>query len=133
MLRSTTIYIFTVLLLLEVFHKAIQIVYFVTFRQEIISKHCVNKEKISMKCNGKCHLAKMLKETETNNANIPSIPSGKLKKLLDQETYYYPTNTSEISFKNKYKHNLNTFAYYKNYQFTWHNYTFHPPDPLTYS
>ena len=38
---------------------------FATKVDEITLKYCVNKEKTELKCNGKCHLRKTLKKTES--------------------------------------------------------------------
>jgi hypothetical protein len=44
---------------------------------------CENKDKPEMKCNGKCHLNKKLKEQETKEQNLP--PQIKLK---EQNLYF---------------------------------------------
>ena len=45
-------------------HQAYICVDFFVNQDEIAEEHCENKDKPILKCNGKCHLAKMLKESE---------------------------------------------------------------------
>lgn len=39
-------------------------------------KHCVNKDKPKMRCNGKCHLKKRIAASENNNPKEPRMPQG---------------------------------------------------------
>ncbi len=71
------------------FSKAIVLFNFKINQSEIAQKYCENKAKPKMKCGGKCHLMKKLKEEENKEKN--PISSDSKEKT---ETQYF----SEISF-----------------------------------
>ena len=52
------------------FKSFITIDYFIN-QSEIIELFCINKEKPQMQCEGKCHLAKELVATDTDNNDSP--------------------------------------------------------------
>ena len=47
--------------------------YFQLNIDSIIEKYCVNKDVPQLSCNGKCHLAKQLQTTRTNDDGSPAI------------------------------------------------------------
>lgn len=58
---------------------------FISFKvnQEYIAKVlCINKDKPKMGCNGKCHLAKELNETENKGDNSPITVTDKIEITL---------------------------------------------------
>lgn len=58
--------------------------------QTFTEKYCENKDKPELKCNGKCHLAKVANDNSKN-----TIP---LTNLLEKEVYYYSTFEDEYLF-----------------------------------
>ncbi|WP_420570756.1 hypothetical protein [Kordia sp.] len=85
---------------------------------------CINKDKPELECNGKCYLAKQLKETsEEKEKNLPPIameeyPIGiiDLTVFLSEKPY--------IEFLHCNSHYLN------NYKFSYLSRVFHPPSLL---
>lgn len=94
-------------------------VWFYNNQVELAAKYCVNKKKPMLHCNGKCYLAKQLKQLEQeekNNQPVPKMPL-KLQELMwtsdfkrpdfmlslpkpssgESIDFFYP-NTSLISF-----------------------------------
>jgi hypothetical protein len=94
--------------------------------QEYIAKYlCVNKEKKELKCKGKCHLMKNLKETEQpDNAPIPQ----KLKEISLQPFIFSELPSLNIDLVSLlpiqseiiYQEHIKISAYYKS--------IFTPPD-----
>jgi hypothetical protein len=44
----------------QLLHKTAYALYFISNQSEIAEKHCVNKNRSEMKCDGRCHLRKYL-------------------------------------------------------------------------
>lgn len=94
-------------------------IWFYNNQVELAAKYCVNKKKPMLHCNGKCYLAKKLKQLEQeekNNQPVPKMPL-KLQELVwisdfkkthftetfhvfspeEPRNFFYP-NTELISF-----------------------------------
>ena len=54
-----------------------------------IEKYCVNKDKPSLECNGKCHLSKITKEDSKNNNPV--------NYLLDKEIIFDQVSSKDLS------------------------------------
>ncbi len=82
---------------------------------------CINKDKPELECNGKCYLAKQLKEASAEKEkNVPAIamedyPIGIMTLILFEAPHTSETITSE------------NFQYNNNYKFSYLNLVFHPP------
>lgn len=82
---------------------------------------CINKDKPELKCNGKCYLAKQLKEaSEEKEKNLPAItmkdyPIGIIAFIVFETSQTTTTITT------------NNFQYNNRYAFTYLNSVFHPP------
>ena len=63
----------------------------------IIENYCINKEKPEMKCNGKCHMKKMLSKTKESEQE--SFPAGTIN--FKSVSYILPQINKEVLFKNK--------------------------------
>jgi hypothetical protein len=50
-------------------------------QSEIIELFCINKDKPTLECNGKCHLAIQLTKVDTNENNFPFSPNGLIYNL----------------------------------------------------
>lgn len=57
---------------------------------EFTEKYCENKAKPVMKCNGKCKLAKLAKETDNNNSDKNTVS--------EKETVLYCKSIENIEF-----------------------------------
>ena len=60
-----------------------QLGYFVVNQEEIVELFCVNKDKPTLKCNGKCHLSEQLLDTKRTTRQPESVvPAPTLVFLL---------------------------------------------------
>ncbi|MDP3353050.1 MAG: hypothetical protein Q8S44_04845 [Flavobacteriaceae bacterium] len=111
--------ILTFVILFNSFHLAITYSYYYIDPVGFIEKLCENKDKPTLKCNGKCHLKKVAQDT--NNEQKPiSI------KIFKEITLYVVKPVEYLfkeSFSNRIKLNnyRNLYAYLSNYNF------YHPP------
>ena len=87
----------------------------------ITEKLCVNKAKPKMHCNGKCYLAKQLKEKEQQNKQAPDGKKGSLEINIYM-AFALPVSTF---FVQKLKTEYNTVEDLKVFSFP--HYVFHPP------
>ncbi len=87
---------------------------------EFTQKYCENKAKPIMKCNGKCKLAKLAKETEKNNSDK--------NNSIENETVLYFQSIEKFQFivflssKNRIK----TKCHLHNFNLP--EFNFHPPN-----
>ncbi|TXE09964.1 hypothetical protein FUA26_10805 [Seonamhaeicola algicola] len=90
----------------------------------ITNVFCVNKEKVEMACNGKCHLAKQLQATEN-----PSEDGKTTLHILDVVTVVFLQKTQCFTISNPSefinKNILN--SYNKLYTFNFQSFQFKPP------
>ena len=73
-------------------------------KNHIANNFCINKNKPALQCNGKCYLARQLKEQEKQERQAP----GSKKEKLDTQPFFLP-NTSAVTcctllLTNKYYH-----------------------------
>lgn len=87
---------------------------------EFTEKYCENKAKPVMKCNGKCKLAKLAKETENNKSDKNTV--------IEKETVLYFQSIEKIEFLVflPQKNGIKTSCSLHNYNSTSSN--FHPPN-----
>lgn len=87
---------------------------------EFTEKYCENKAKPVMKCNGKCKLAKLAKETENNKSDKNT--------LNEKETVLYCQSIEKIEFIVflPQKNGIKTKCSLHNYNST--RFNFHPPN-----
>ena len=65
-------YSFTVLLLLQAFGRELLVLNFVVNQAAITARHCVNKARPRLHCNGKCYLAQQLRRAENGPSKAPA-------------------------------------------------------------
>ena len=63
-------------------------------KEYITRTFCENKDKPKMHCNGKCHMAKMLKQEEKNN----NLPAGNLLEKWEVQWYSESNSQPEITY-----------------------------------
>lgn len=89
---------------------------------EYISKVlCINKNKPTLHCNGKCYLAKELAKSSQEDS---SKAKNQTQKIID---VYIPTEISEIQFSEKEFFTEISFVYKKDYAYLFLTHIFHPP------
>jgi hypothetical protein len=69
-------------ILLQCGIKSIYVAYYNINQDYIASVLCINKAKPASACNGKCYLAKKMKEQEQQEQTIPSVLKGLEKVVL---------------------------------------------------
>lgn len=74
--------ILLLLLSVQTFYQAGLVGWFYANQDSIARAHCVNKNRPQMHCDGKCYLAKKLKQAEQQEANSPSGNNGNEKSDL---------------------------------------------------
>jgi hypothetical protein len=102
---------------------------FQTHKEEIIKKHCVNKEKPEMHCDGNCHLKKKLVQSPVQVFNMENQSEESPNfKVVSFDTF------NEVFYaKVKFTHNIDNkcCAYYsKPYSFFNVEKDIHPPEEV---
>jgi hypothetical protein len=96
------------------------VVYFSLNNSEFTEKYCENKEKPILKCNGKCKLAKLAKETEKSASN----KSVSIER--DTVLFFQPIENIEFIVHNLLKKEVKTK--FDSYHYIAPFYSFHPPN-----
>jgi len=82
---------------------------------------CINKDKPELECNGKCYLAKQLKEASAEKEkNLPAIAMEEYPIGIMSITTFEISETTETTLQAN-------FQYNNNYTFSYLNSVFHPP------
>lgn len=94
---------------------------YVIYEDYIAEFLCINKDKVELKCNGKCYLMQRLSEqNEEKKQNLPKI-------ALEE----YPIGFVDLMFYNSKKldvvRNQNHFDYSNDYNLLHCAFNFHPP------
>lgn len=92
-------------------HISFMYAYYYLDRVDFIEKLCVNKDKPEMKCNGKCHLKKVVKEETGDDGKVPFKRSDFKEIILfvvGQTTYSFLRFALEKQEQNTYR---NLYAY----------------------
>lgn len=97
---------------------------YAAFYDFIKSELCENKEKVEMKCNGKCYLTKQLaKVAESEKGNEKNQPF-----IVELSIVFYQDTNLNYAFLLLEEPNLKIeHSYKKNYKFQYTNSIFHPP------
>lgn len=91
----------------------------------IIENYCVNKKKVELKCNGKCHLAKQLQQE--NNTDENTNNGLKLFSEMFQVVFYQSYNSYHVFSLKTVKSNKTYNFYNKLYNYTFYNSLLRPP------
>ena len=114
-------YIFIFIFIANALAIGIMSVWYTTDKEYFTNNFCVNKEKISLQCNGRCHLKKQISgNTETNKKKEISIPVLEFEFIVTNKQI---SNTRPYSIIVKNKTNNYFSAYKAPYLETKH----HPP------
>lgn len=118
----------TILAILFIVHSFKPIVPYVeyAFNYDYISTVlCVNREKPKLNCDGKCYLAKMLAESETNNPE-KGIPVAQLDLLFIPLYFQEALDMAFTNFQGN--HKKKGFAFLKNgYSYSFSQHLLKPP------
>src|SRR5688572_18911022 len=88
------------LMLVQSFNQTVLVVNYALNRQEITEEFCVNKSKPTIKCNGKCHLAKELKKADQAEKKLPTPLKEKFEVLqfyVALPTFFFLKPTVSVS------------------------------------
>ena len=67
------------LVLLQTLGREVLVLDYTLNKARITELYCVNKAKPQLHCNGKCHLAKQLRKTDSDEKKAPAGPVAKVK------------------------------------------------------
>jgi hypothetical protein len=95
--KFSTIILLTIIILQTFGSFVIQVDYFLN-KSYIAKVFCINREKPKMHCNGKCYLAKQLKEQEQQEQQAPNLK----REKFEVQPCYLPTSFAftAIAFTN---------------------------------
>ncbi|MBT2558524.1 hypothetical protein J7E24_12065 [Hymenobacter sp. ISL-91] len=65
-------YLLCSLLLLQTLEQELLVVNYELNQARIMARYCVNRARPELKCNGKCHLAKQLRQAEDDSSKVPA-------------------------------------------------------------
>jgi hypothetical protein len=96
------------------------VLYYSLNNSDFTEKFCVNKDKPVLKCNGKCKLAKLAKETEKNNSDK--------NNSIENETVLYFQSIEKFQFIVflSSKNSIKTKCHLHNFNLS--EFNFHPPN-----
>lgn len=102
-------------------------IWFYNNQIELAAKYCVNKNRPTLHCDGKCYLAKQLKkleQEEQKNQPVPKLPLKLKENVWNMDSQVFTSfeqsetfNTEEISYFFYLTRELSSFS----------GFTFHPP------
>jgi len=81
LVKSLLAYVLVVLVLLQTFSREVLVVDYALNQATITARFCVNKSRPMLHCNGKCHLAKQLKQQQEQETKAPNALKEKLEML----------------------------------------------------
>ncbi|MDO6598162.1 hypothetical protein Q4512_14660 [Oceanihabitans sp. 2_MG-2023] len=101
-----------------------QVLYYQLNIDYIVETYCVNKEKPTLQCNGKCHLAKQLQPTSNTSNSDDAISS-----LVEAFTFVYYNDYPSLIFNTVFllESREKSFFYTKNYTYKFEYSHFRPP------
>jgi len=96
-------------------------------QKRITEEKCINKDRPSLKCNGKCFLAKQLKRIENLESN--KLPSKKSNPYTIKFEVQYSTRFSSIDYQYSINDvsNIHCFSYDEPISMVFLKSVFHPP------
>lgn len=86
--KSLLAYVLVALVLLQTFSREVLVVDYALNQATITARFCVNKARPMLQCNGKCHLAKQLKQADEREAKAPNALTEKLEMLPVADSLY---------------------------------------------
>jgi len=92
-------------------------------KERIAKVLCVNKDKVEMQCNGKCHLKKQLRKANNESSEQP-LPTPTSSKTLELTTLLFERT---LQCLNPIQISKTIVFYIENYQTIYINSIFHPP------
>lgn len=66
------------------------------YQKEITEKYCINKNRPEMQCNGKCYLAKQMRQIETEYEQSKQPFPPKNLRPVDFILFFQPVTSSEL-------------------------------------
>ncbi|WP_131474399.1 hypothetical protein [Neotamlana nanhaiensis] len=90
----------------------------------IIENYCVNKDKVEMACNGKCHLAKQLQKNDTKDEKNNGV---KLFSELFSVVFYQNQSSFNLLSVVLFKAKKNQSFYVRNYGYAYNSSLLKPP------
>ncbi|MEZ5024018.1 MAG: hypothetical protein R2728_12315 [Chitinophagales bacterium] len=89
-MKYLLVIVFSFFVMIMNMQNGLHLVIYEVAKPVIIKKYCENKDKPELKCNGKCHMKKVLaEETKTDSKNPVNIPPPQIK--FNILTYFVST------------------------------------------
>ncbi len=98
--------------------------YYMVFTKNFIERYCQNKDRPELNCDGKCYLAKMLKQE--NNDDTPPV---NVEMLRSELLFFFSPNTS-WDVENPIAKSNNPWKYLNLYKFSLIEKIIHPPQAI---
>ncbi len=123
MLKKTLVILLIAIIGLQSARQAALTMWYELDKVNITEKFCVNKEDLSLQCNGKCHLTKVLAQQEEGDAETPKTP-------VTEERVSFTAIVEQVPILN-FTNSENSNQKMANYQFSYFFeptfFIFHPP------
>jgi hypothetical protein len=119
--------LFVLIMSAQAVHQGLIYTYYSLNKNYIVANLCENKDTVELKCNGKCHLGKILsvgKKTDKNLPAAPNLEEIKVPLLFFQEITaekVFSVRCSLLHFTSQ------SFRYLFSYDFVPITNIFHPP------
>jgi len=129
MLRALAI-LWILLITVQSFYQGLIYTYYVLNKDYIVAELCENKAKPALKCDGKCHLKKVLQVSKELNSSeqqpfLPSLEEIKPPILFYEQITFHGLDTLTYYMDSFYR--ATPFEYAFNYQYKPVFITFQPP------
>lgn len=117
----------SILLFAALASEGLMILTFKVNQKQITEKHCVNKSKPEMKCEGKCFLSKIFKEKQSDENDTSD------KSIVEEPSriFLFSLTLNEVNTTNTLWKNRSNFFYENLTLQSFHQSVFHPPDLLS--
>lgn len=127
--------LFLFIIVAQMSYQGILCAYYIFNKQHIIEKFCENKDKPQLKCDGKCHLKKMVK-VQTQEKESEQVPMLELTQIEPLVLFCDASSTPQ-TFANSPRRSFTTFLnvpssfwYEFNYSFHFVDLAFQPPKAI---
>jgi len=119
--------LFVLIITAQAMHQGLIYTYYALNKNYIASNLCKNKGTSELKCNGKCHLGKILSISKKTDNTLPIAPN--LEEIKIPLLFFQEVQTENIfSFKfNILQFTTQSFRYLFSYYFVPTTTIFHPP------
>ena len=119
--------LFVLIMIAQAMHQGLIYTYYALNKNYIATNLCENKDRVELKCDGKCHLGKILSVGKKTDNKLPVAPN--LEEIKVPLLFFQEVQIENIfSFKfNILQFSTPSFRYLFSYHFVPTTTIFHPP------